>query len=321
MFNNPFASMLKPNGGLLMLKTRLVRLMPVIIGILVIGPLHQCHNKAVNTPLLAPFDTMHLTSIIVTPQGASTQQKLIKSEQTWYIEAAGQRQSTDARLVADLITQVSHLTATRIMTDNPNKWAEYEVSDSGACRVQFMAQNKEVAHIVIGKFSFNQQSRTMTSYIRLNGKPEVYAVENFLSVMIGRNVDAFRNRMVINGPWQQWHKLSFYYPNDSGFVLTKVQNQWLINGQEEADSAKMATFLFAIENLSEFQFSEHQIPASEIPQYKCVVEGNNETYVSVNAYKGSDGQFLITSSVNEGNTFISNQTMEKLFVSVQSLTK
>jgi hypothetical protein len=154
----------------------------------------------------------------------------------------------------------------------------------------------------------------MTSYVRVEGENEVYAVDGFLKMSYQADVNSYRNKLLVNVDKNDISRLVFKYPENVQFTLNKSEDQWLMDG-EKADSASMVKYLNKIHRLTSSNFVDPSTVKKSDATYSLRIEGNNFTPIELKAYPSdSTIQYVVTSSLNQGAEF--NGSKSKLFEKV-----
>ncbi|MFC2087133.1 DUF4340 domain-containing protein [Bacteroidota bacterium] len=231
------------------------------------------------------------------------------TDENWRIKKGNEEYNADTKRVENLITELLRIEPERVAATKKEGWKEFEVTDSLATRVVMFDDNKPVSDIYIGKFSYQnptnpyERQGKMTSYVRLKGDNNVYAVNGFLRMTFSSDIVSYRNRMVINANEDDLTRLSFNYPADSSFTLIKDGGKWMIDGVL-ADSAKVEEYLGSISNLSSSQFSGDSVLASSNATHNLQIESNNMVLIEVKALPAtSDDEYLLTSTLNPGTYY------------------
>ncbi|HEY3386229.1 MAG TPA: DUF4340 domain-containing protein, partial [Saprospiraceae bacterium] len=73
--------------------------------------------------------------------------------------------------VKPILSTLADLKAKRIVTEDKAKYSEYEIDDAQAGEVMVWQGGKQVAHLFIGGFRFDQVARTASTYIRKGDQP------------------------------------------------------------------------------------------------------------------------------------------------------
>ncbi len=283
---------------------------------------------------LIPLDSASITAITIYPKSDKNTIELKKSGNTWELETKNKSYTAELNTIKEMLSTLTNLKAERVAATDKSKWGTFEVNDTSATRVVLNNGKRSGADLFIGKFTYQQpknpspynygQQGTMTSYVRLAGDKNVYAVNGFLSMMFNRTADNFRNKTIINSDKLDWTRLSFNYPADSSFVLNKENNKWMINGLL-ADSASVAGYFNTIYRLTSSDFVDNEKPESSAPVFSLKIEGKNlANPIQVNAFVAdTTNGYLIASNQNKDTYFSNNKSKltEKLFVGKDKFLK
>jgi hypothetical protein len=141
---------------------------------------------------------------------------------------------------------------------------------------------------------------------------------------LGRSINDFRNKTVIQCNKQDISKLTFKYPADSSFALIKEGDKWTIDGLL-CDSVSVAGYLNSLSRLTGSYFVDEQKPLNGEADYSVSIEGNNfSSPIVVKAYESDTvNRYLITSSLNNGAYFSdkNNDLTNKIFVGKNKFSK
>lgn len=233
-----------------------------------------------------------------------------KEGDQWTLSDGNQSFSANNSLIDNMVSELQNLEAKSLMSNSKDKWVEYEVDDSlAACRVQLFKGSKKEADLYIGKFTF-AQPRSMFTYVRLEGKKQTYKVEGFLSSTFNRKLNDLRDKTVLKDLTTNWSKITFDYPADSSFVLSKSDKHWMIDGVL-ADSVQVAGYINGLKNSSGVSISGTTPDGPVI--YQLTVDRENLSPVVIQI-KAIGDQKLLTSSENKDVWFDDKNLIEKLFV-------
>lgn len=275
---------------------------------------------------LTSIDTAKVTAIIIYPKAKEESIELNKSGKDWQVSIGNKKYIADENSILNILGTIGTLKATRVAAKDESGWKEYEVTDSAASHVIVKEGTKIIADLYIGKFSFKPQKNanpymqqgggSLTSYIRLAGEKEVYAVEGILSMIFNRGADDFRSHTIIKSEKEKWTKLSFVRP-EGPFYLTKKGEQWMVDGIM-ADSAAVAEYLGAVSFINNGNFIDESLIRSSTPDFQLIIEGENIIEpIKVQAFKAdTTNAYAILSSMNTGNYFSGKGSglTEKIFV-------
>ncbi len=264
---------------------------------------------------LVTLDTSLVNVILVYP--ASQQKKEIKlsrSGEIWMVQSENISSEADSSYARNLIGTFSVIKTIRLAATEKSKWKDFNVDDSLGTKVKFLSGEKVLAEIVVGKFSYNQMSRSGISYVRLPGEDNVYAVDGFLPMAVNQQFNEWRNKNILRGNKEDWKKISFSYP-DSSFYLEKENDKWKLKSNglsiegvgetDMTDTVKIEQFINSFSNLSNSSFVDNYSPS--VPASMTVtVEGNNmASPVSIKAFlSDSASKLIVNSSFNPKSYFM-----------------
>ncbi len=307
----------------------LIIILVILAAILVIINMAGDNERSFKSNIVE-VDTSQVTSIHIFVPKNQVQITLTRTGNNgnWTVSSEGHKYNADPNVIKNILAQLNDLKAERIAARNKDKWDKFEVSDSTGIRVILKGGKKQLADLYIGKFSYaqppqsgmqnpyQQQRGKMTSFVRLEGENEVYAVDGFLKMSYQADVNSYRNKLLVNVDKNDISRLVFNYPENEQFTVSKNENQWLIDG-EGADSASMVKYLNKIHRLTSSNFVDPSTVKTSDATYSLRIEGNNFAPVELKAYPSdSTTKFVITSSLNQGAEFNGSKSklFEKIFI-------
>lgn len=232
----------------------------------------------------------------------------------WVVEMNGKEYAADSNTVKGILRQLSDLPTKRYAGRGQDLWKKYEVTDSAATLVTLKSSGKTVADIYIGKFDYNmpkdmqqqqqyrQQQGDMTTYVRIPGEDEVYAVDGFLKMNFNRDPSSYRNKAVTLLTANDVTRMSAEMEGTRN-ILEQQDGKWIMNGLP-VDSLKTIKYRAALARLNGSKFVDDEVLPPN-PAYSMTIEGNNFTPVLLKAYPVADTNiyFIVTSSANPGAFF------------------
>jgi hypothetical protein len=245
-------------------------------------------------------DTAKVSAIILKPRGEKEDIRIVRTGKSWNLESKGKTYKIEKNAVAQMLYELATMKPDHVAANDKSEWGTYEVTDSAASRVKVEEGGKQVADFLIGKVSFQQYQQT--SYVRLPGEDDVYAVNGFLAMTFNRRADDLRDKSLvkINNP-ADITKLTFTYP-DSSFSMLKDKDGWKIN-DVKMDSAKVASYLSTLSMINAQDFVSDAVPAGN-QIFSLRVEGKNFQPVELKAASADTlNKYIITSNVNTDGRF------------------
>ena len=268
---------------------------------------------------LVAVDTSQVNKIVIKPRASNGENiTLSKTGTSWEVARAEIKDEADINSVKSMLGNMVSMKPKRLVAKSEEKWAQYEVNDSLGTRVMAYAGDKMLTDFMLGKFNFQQASRSMSNFVRLSEEEEVYSVEGFLS-SFNQDFNNLRDRTFVTTTKENITSIRFTYPADSGFVLDNVASRWEIDRQP-VDSAAVADYLSGLRNITKSEFADDFSPQGKVAVYQLTISGNNMQALTVSAYQEGD-EYVLSSNLNEGAYFNqgSLQIFDKLFVSKTSL--
>ena len=127
------------------------------------------------------IDSSMVSEVLIYPKATQYQEvKLLKKGKGWKVDLGnGENAAIPNAKIEGLFQGLLSINPERLAATRRNKWKEFEV-DSLGTRIKVFQGDQLVADVVLGRFSFNQQTRSATSYFRLFNDSNVYALNGFL---------------------------------------------------------------------------------------------------------------------------------------------
>ena len=264
---------------------------------------------------LVQVDTSGIDQILLYPRAENQQEiQFVRKGDNWSVTKGSITAEAGNYSVQNIFSDLISVKAEQLVARNRERWSEFHVDDSLGTRVILKEGNKTKLDIMIGRFNYQpapggytggygqNQGRGLT-YVRLSGEDEVYMVEGFLSMSFNQPFNNWRDQTILRTDRSSITRVSYDYPMDSGFVLVLQDSVWMIDGMSP-DSAQTAQLLSALTRKSSSEFVDDFSPLTA-PDYQLRIEGNNMQLVSVLAYRRSDNQYIINSSLNPDSYFAS----------------
>ncbi len=278
------------------------------------------------------IDTSEITGLVIIPADANEAQKplkIYKEQGHWKVKKGEEEYQAVNERIERMINTLKNLKTESIAGLDESSWKEFDVTDSLGRRVQILYDDKVVQEIVIGKFKYiqnqsrqprqpmmnNQPRGRMMSYVRTVDGEDVYMVDGFLKNVFVPDINNYRDRTIIDSEPAKWSALQFNYHGDSSFALIKQDKQWMIEGEEHADSNRVSAYLNKIKRINGSEFLDCPLAQAS---HTLTIKGNMPSPIKITAVPTDTvHQFMIHSSMNEDACFSGKQgrVFNKLFVS------
>lgn len=250
------------------------------------------------------IDTSAVDRIVFHNPDPNGQFEIAKKGDQWIVKNATVEAEAQINSVRSLLNNLNNIKAQRPVAKSKDKWAEYEVDEEKGKRIELFSESKSVEDLVIGRFNFNQQTRSAKSYVRRSNDESVYVIDGFISMSINQTMDNYRDQNVFskNGSEIAEIKLS----SETGQTSATKENYWINQSGEVIDSTGMANYLNALSVVSGSGFYDNSnLPSTPIKELDIRQENGKNT--SIKCYAGSEG-FIIHSSQNPNSYFRSDST-------------
>ena len=270
---------------------------------------------------LVIIDSALVSEVLLYPKATGgAEVKLEKTGKNWRVFLpSGKTAEAPSDKIANMIMEAKSIKPLRLAATKRSQWNDFQ-TDSTGTRVIMKEGDKVSLDIVIGKFTFNQQMRSATSYVRLFNDSNVYAINGFLEFTFNQSHNNWRNNTILKTKSESVLQLNFNYP-DSSFTVAKSNNVWKLD-EQLLDSATVANYLNSIVFTNSDDFADDVDPKTfKIPTYRLRVETMDEGTITINAFIDSSIT-IINSSFNPNSYFDGsiNQLAEKLFVGKNKFT-
>lgn len=267
---------------------------------------------------LVAVDTAAVNKIVVNAKSnQNVPITLTRTGSEWEVSDGTIEDNASPSIMSGILSSLVSMKPERLIAKSKDKWDTNQVSDSLGTDVKVYSDDKLLADLVVGKFNYNQATRSMSTSVRLANSEDVYTVKGYLSSTFNRKTNDFRDKSFVKVKTEDLTKIAFTYPGDSSYVLEKSANGWQIDGQR-ADSVNVRNYLAGLRMMNMREFDDGFEPASHEHPYQVMIDGDNINTITVTGYATENG-LVLHSSMNEDAYFkqASFKPFDKLFVHKQ----
>ncbi len=232
---------------------------------------------------------------------------LDRSSGKWTILRDGREYEATTTAVSGLLGNVQKIEVDRIVSKDPAHFADYSVNDSLGTMIKLYNGNSLLGDLTVGRFSFNQATRSGISYLRLTDEDEVYSSEGFLSMSLAQGLDGYRNKSILTLNGGDITRISQQATDMT--TLQKMGTAWQNDEGVTIDSTSMASYLSTLGSVMGSDFADEMAGQLGTPVNSLQFEGNNMTQpATVNVYMSPDTSrhFVIHSTMNPEAYFLSD---------------
>lgn len=282
-------------------------------------------NNTMGRGLLEKIDTSKVTEIFLFPISENGNQiRFTKQANNWYAEKGKIKTEVDPNSLHSLLSEIINLKIDQLLSKGKDKWKDFHVDDSSSSKIKIYEGNKLKLEMRIGKFNYQPPKNQYSQYygggisgntsVRIGNDNNVYAVSGYLLYTVSMPFNNWRNQNLIKLNKSEVTKLTFKYPADSSFVIEKKDTLWYIDNIL-LNKKNVESYLNKISLKTNSEFIDDSLPTASAC-YQLEVEGKNMTTLSLTATKKNDNEFILNSSQNPKNYFISkrNGLIAEIFV-------
>jgi len=261
-------------------------------------------------------DTAKITAITIKQSKDKDLLKLTKTNGAWQVQQGSKIAPADSNTVRGIFGVLADMNIQNVAATSKDKWKDFQLTDSLATEVQLFDQTGQIIKdFYIGKFTYKQNpggrmygnNITGLTYVRLAKGDESFIVKGFLPMSFNRDFNSFRNQTIVRLDKNAVENLSFEYPADTGFVVSKADSAlWIINQKDTADFTKVNQYLGTLSWMRDGHFDDSFTPATDAV-YTLQFSGKTLQPVTVRVYQKDSVNYVINSSQNPKAFFVSDK--------------
>jgi len=286
---------------------KLALIFVVLAAIYLLSKLFGANRERSFDPNIIQIDTAAVTSVEVYPAQGAPQFTLRREGAGWKLDNDGKSYTVTNTAITALLSNVANIKADRVVSKNPEKYLDYGLDEQARTKLELKSDGKIIGGIEVGRFNYNQTTRSGISYIKKSDAAEVYSVEGFLSMSLNQAMDNYRNKVVLQTTRNDLTRIA-YNAAGSSFEYARQGSNWVDESNQPVDSSAMQSYLNTLGSVSGNQFADADgMVGSEIG--RLLIEGNNmagPTEIEVYASQDTSHQFVIQSSANPEGRFFSD---------------
>lgn len=243
------------------------------------------------------LDTARISEIALRTRNNDVEVRLLRQAEGWKAAKPDVSVDADPYAVKSVLRTLAGLKSERIVTRNEDKWNDYGVGDSVTVTIKAYDAGNEIADYIIGN------ERSGKTYIRQAKKSEVFAVDGMIRTAFNKDFDDFRNRAFLRVEPERVVRVTFNYPSDSGFVVSRKDGAWML-GESLADSASVESYLHSLRTKNLSSFADEFSPAGD-PDISIVLESDSTVLENIRAWHQPDSTWRLTSDLR-GDVYFSD---------------
>lgn len=254
---------------------------------------------------LVAFDSSALNRIVITPKEGETYE-LKKDGENWKLDVHGKLVAIQEATLESSLSSIREAEPKRVITRKQENWTKYELDEGEATEVVFYQDDKELDGVLIGKFDFNQQNRSMSTYARLIGEDEVYLIDGPLAFGWNKASADWRDNKLVSANYGDITKV--VSTGSQAFSINKSDlGGWMQQGID-LDSTALQNYIKSLGNITSSSFND-EVAASEMNSPDATLEIYTDTETIILSIFNSAGTPVIQSSANPGSYFNMDQAL------------
>lgn len=181
----------------------------------------------------------------------------LKDESIGGRPAADTKYKADVEKISDVLEKLSQLKTLSLVSSNPEKRSVYGVGELAKRVKLFDNSGAILADLLIGKSG----TEVFSTYVRINGKDDVFLVESHIGATIPADIMSWRDKTIWDIAPDEIAKISVKRPkeNDDSFIIVKDPEDsfWYLGdvGGMELDGKKVGGFVDKIKDLDASRFA------------------------------------------------------------------
>jgi hypothetical protein len=286
------------------LKTRnLAIIFVVLLAVVIFYKISTMNGYRTFNSQIVLVDVEEITNLQYSLKADETAYNIQRKGDVWNVLVGNKAYMADTAAITQALSQLANLQAKHIAAKSEEKWEDFQVTDSLGTRVKLLNNDEVLADFYIGRFSYQQPQNPyqrqgqMTTYIRLAGKSEVYAVDGFLSMLFQKNASNYRNRKLVSINEEEIMGVDFIY-SDSSFSINRKEGNWFID-ENPVDSSKLENYFKSIINLTGSAFKDDIDITGKKASHQLKIKVADKEPVEIKVFAFNEGEQVVTSSMNE----------------------
>ncbi len=259
---------------------------------------------------LVQIDTSSVDKILLTPKDKSGDPvELVKENGVWNASNGQKTVVANPGSIKNLLSALGEIAPKQLVSKNPERWLDYEVTPETASQVECYAGSKKKTGFYVGRFNFDQATRTATSYMRMDDEDDIYSVDGFLSMSFNQDFSNFRDKQLTKAKSTDVERLTLTSDNDELSIEKSISGQWIDQAAMPLDSAKTANYVNTLMLTSGTEFDDDFNSDAFSPAEKLEILLNNGQTVTFSVYEDETGlqkPFILHSSDNKDAWFRSD---------------
>lgn len=280
------------------------------------------YEKKVETaiPLFPNFNKEQVAKIEIIATGETT--TLSKQDGKWGV-ASMDNYPADSEGIEELLTKVTEFKNTQLVSNNPEKQAEFEVDSTGVEAKLMDANQTLLAHLFVGKTT----PGFLSSYVRAAESNNVYVAQGYLQSVFDKGTRTWKDRTIFDFNKGIVTQLNITSPEETVELHLDAEGTWQML-QPVASAVKKTevdSLLTTFSELDTDDFAEAKENLAEygldVPHSSISATLNDGTTATLHIGKEEDGKLYVKRADKNTIFMLFKSNVDRLRKKSETLTE
>ena len=252
------------------------------------------YEKKIETamPLFPNFNKEQVAKIEIIAAGETT--TLSKQNDDWVV-ASMDNYPADSEGISELLSKVAEFKNTQLVSNNPEKQAEFEVDNTGVEAKLMDANGTLSAHLFVGKTT----PGFLSSYVRAADSNDVYVAQGYLQSVFNKGDRTWKDRTIFDFNKGIVTQLNISSPEETVELRLDADGTWqmLKPAAAAVNQTEIDSLLTTFSDLDTDDFAETTEDLGEYgldtPQSTLSAVRNDGTTATLHIGKEEDGKLYV----------------------------
>lgn len=280
------------------------------------------YEKKIETamPLFPSFNKEQVAKIEITAAGETT--TLSKQDGQWVVVSMD-NYPADSEGIAELLTKVTEFKNTQLVSNNPEKQAEFEVDSTGV-EVKLMDANQTLlAHLFVGKTT----PGFLSSYVRAADSNNVYVAQGYLQSVFDKGTRTWKDRTIFDFNKGIVTQLNITSPEETVELRLDAEGTWqmLQPAASVVKKTEVDSLLTTFSALDTDDFAEAKDNLAEygldVPHASIAATLNDGTTATLHIGKEENGKLYVKRDDKDTIFMLFKSNVDRLIKKSETLTE
>ena len=244
------------------------------------------------TPLFPNFNKDQVATIEIIAANETT--TLSKQNDSWVV-ASMENYPADSDGISELLSKVESFKNTQLVSNNPEKQAEFEVDSTGVEAKLMDANGTLLGHLFVGKTT----PGFLSSYVRAADSNEVYVAQGYLQSVFNKGERTWKDRTIFNFNKGIVTQLDISSPEETVELRLDADGTWqmLKPAASAVKQTEIDSLLTTLSDLDTDDFAEATDDLGayglDTPQSTIAAVRNDGTTATLHIGKEEDGKLYV----------------------------